>query len=106
MRDPADLVAQMIGPHHQYPDGAELFLGTIFAPVKDRDTPGSGFTHKLGDVVTISAPELGALTNRMRLSTPCPHPQGRYSRRCLRPAGIPRAISRTPCHRTRDDFRR
>jgi fumarylacetoacetate (FAA) hydrolase family protein len=71
-RDPADLVAQMIGPHHQYPDGAVLFLGTMFAPVKDRDTPGGGFTHKLGDIVTISAPELGSLTNRMRLSTECP----------------------------------
>jgi fumarylacetoacetate (FAA) hydrolase family protein len=64
-RDPADLVAQMIGPNHQYPDGAILFLGTLFAPVEDRDAPGKGFTHKLGDVVTVSAPELGMLTNRM-----------------------------------------
>ncbi len=71
-RDPADLVSQMIGPHHQYPDGAVLFLGTMFAPVKDRDTQGGGFTHKRGDIVTISAPELGALVNRMRLSTECP----------------------------------
>ncbi|MBV9128965.1 MAG: fumarylacetoacetate hydrolase, partial [Verrucomicrobia bacterium] len=30
-RDPTDLVAQMIGPHHQYPDGVVLFLGTLFA---------------------------------------------------------------------------
>jgi fumarylacetoacetate (FAA) hydrolase family protein len=64
-RDPADLVAQMIGPYHQYPDGAILFLGTLFAPVEDRDAPGKGFTHKLGDVVSVSAPELGTLTNRM-----------------------------------------
>jgi fumarylacetoacetate (FAA) hydrolase family protein len=64
-RDPADLVAQLIGPNHQYPDGAILFLGTLFAPVEDRDAPGKGFTHKLGDVVSVSAPELGTLTNRM-----------------------------------------
>jgi fumarylacetoacetate (FAA) hydrolase family protein len=62
-RDPADLVGQMIGPHHQYPDGAVLFLGTMFAPVKDRDAPGMGFTHHAGDVVTIAADTLGALTN-------------------------------------------
>jgi fumarylacetoacetate (FAA) hydrolase family protein len=64
-RDPADLVGQMIGPNHQYPDGAVLFLGTLFAPVEDRDAPGKGFTHKLGDVVTVSARELGTLANRM-----------------------------------------
>jgi fumarylacetoacetate (FAA) hydrolase family protein len=62
-RDPADLVAQMIGPHHQYPDGAVLFLGTMFAPVKDRDAPGQGFTHHAGDVVTIASDKLGALVN-------------------------------------------
>jgi fumarylacetoacetate (FAA) hydrolase family protein len=62
-RDPADLVGQMIGPHHQYPDGAVLFLGTMFAPVKDRDAPGQGFTHHLGDVVTIASEKLGALVN-------------------------------------------
>jgi fumarylacetoacetate (FAA) hydrolase family protein len=62
-RDPADLVAQMVGPHHQYPDGAVLFLGTMFAPVKDRDAPGMGFTHHAGDVVTIAADRLGALVN-------------------------------------------
>jgi len=70
-RDPADLAAQMIGPHHQYPDGAALYLGTMFAPIKDRDTPGGGFTHKYGDVVTIAAPELGALVNRMRRTDEC-----------------------------------
>ncbi|MCU0885263.1 MAG: fumarylacetoacetate hydrolase family protein [Beijerinckiaceae bacterium] len=71
-RDPADLVRQMIGPHHQYPDGAALYLGTMFAPVKDRDSPGGGFTHKIGDVVTISAPALGGLVNRMRHADACP----------------------------------
>jgi len=70
-RDPADLAAQMIGPHHQYPDGAALYLGTMFAPIKDRDTPGGGFTHKYGDVVTIAAPELGKLVNRMRRTDEC-----------------------------------
>jgi fumarylacetoacetate (FAA) hydrolase family protein len=67
-RDPADLVSQMIGPHHQYPDGAVLFLGTLFAPIEDRDEKGKGFTHKIGDIVTVSARELGALTNRMAYS--------------------------------------
>jgi fumarylacetoacetate (FAA) hydrolase family protein len=64
-RDPADLVTQMINPSHQYPDGAVLYLGTVFAPIADRDEKGGGFTHKIGDVVTVSTPELGALTNRM-----------------------------------------
>ncbi|MFN3226609.1 MAG: fumarylacetoacetate hydrolase family protein [Hyphomicrobiales bacterium] len=74
-RDPVDLVAQTIGAHHQYPDGIMLFLGTLFAPTQDRDpdgAPGDGFTHKLGDVVTISSPDLGALTNTVDLSTNCP----------------------------------
>jgi len=70
-RDPEDLVAQTIGKDHQYPDGFALFLGTMFAPVKDRDTPGQGFTHKRDDIVTISAPELGKLVNRMRSSHDC-----------------------------------
>lgn len=71
-RDPEDLVAQMIGAHHQYADGAVLFLGTMFAPIQDRDAPGQGFTHKIGDIVTIAAPKLGRLVNRMRHSTDCP----------------------------------
>ena len=70
-RDPLDLVAQMIGPHHRYPDGAVLFLGTMFAPVEDRHTPGGGFTHEVGDVVTVAAPGLGRLVNRMRLAPDC-----------------------------------
>ncbi|MEX0346329.1 MAG: fumarylacetoacetate hydrolase family protein [Rhizobiaceae bacterium] len=70
-RNPADIVRQTIGRHHQYPDGIVLFLGTLFAPTQDRDAPGQGFTHKLGDKVTISCPELGHLTNTVRLSTEC-----------------------------------
>ncbi|CAN7576675.1 fumarylacetoacetate hydrolase family protein [Rhizobacter sp. LjRoot28] len=63
-RDPLDLVAQTLGSH-QYPDGFMLFLGTLFAPTEDRDQPGSGFTHKLGDVVTIHSHWLGSLQNRV-----------------------------------------
>ena len=70
-RDPEDLVSQMIGPHHRYPDGAVLFLGTMFAPVEDRDAAGQGFTHKVGDIVTIAAPQLGQLVNRMKLAPDC-----------------------------------
>jgi fumarylacetoacetate (FAA) hydrolase family protein len=70
-RDPEDLVAQMVNPHHYYPDGAVLFLGTMFAPVEDRDTPGGGFTHKTGDIVTIAAPQLGRLVNRMQPTDRC-----------------------------------
>ncbi len=64
-RDPADIAGQMLSKSHQYPDGAVLFLGTLFAPIEDRDAKGKGFTHKLGDIVTVSSQELGALTNRM-----------------------------------------
>jgi fumarylacetoacetate (FAA) hydrolase family protein len=70
-RDPTDLVAQTVGPVHQYPDGFGLFLGTMFAPVKDRDAPGQGFTHKRDDIVTVAAPQLGKLVNRMRNSDEC-----------------------------------
>ena len=71
-RTPESLVAATIGGHHQYPDGLVLYLGTMFAPVKDRDGAGKGFTHKLGDVVSISTSELGTLSNRVNLSTKCP----------------------------------
>lgn len=67
-RDPLDIVAQVIGDHHQYPDGFVLYLGTLFAPVEDRSEPGRGFTHHVGDVVTISSPGLGGLVNRVQLS--------------------------------------
>jgi fumarylacetoacetate (FAA) hydrolase family protein len=70
-RDPLDLAAQTVSPHHQYPDGAMLFLGTMFAPIEDRHAPGQGFTHVYGDRVTISAPKLGALVNRMRRTDAC-----------------------------------
>jgi fumarylacetoacetate (FAA) hydrolase family protein len=62
-RDPTDLVAQAMSEHH-YPDGYILFLGTLFAPTQDRDDPGRGFTHKVGDIVSISTPKLGKLVNR------------------------------------------
>src|SRR5579864_2208112 len=64
-RDPLDLVGQAIGVHHQYPDGMMLFLGTMFAPTQDRHAPGQGFTHAIGDIVTIATPSLGALVNRV-----------------------------------------
>jgi len=70
-RDPEDIVRQLIGRHHQYPDGAVLYLGTLFAPTKDRDTEGAGFTHKVGDVVRISSPQLGSLINEVRFSEDC-----------------------------------
>ena len=70
-RDPLDLVGQLMGPHHQYPDGAVLMLGTMFAPTVDRDHPGGGFTHHRGDIVTISADALGSLTNEVEWSERC-----------------------------------
>ena len=64
-RDPLEIVGHTIGPHHQYPDGLMLFLGTMFAPTVDRFAPGKGFTHLVGDVVTVSTPKLGTLVNRV-----------------------------------------
>ncbi len=64
-RDPLDLAEQAIGRNHQYPDGLLLFLGTMFAPTQDRHGPGLGFTHEVGDIVTIATPSLGALVNRV-----------------------------------------
>jgi fumarylacetoacetate (FAA) hydrolase family protein len=63
-RDPLDLVQQALS-EHQYPDGFVLFLGTLFAPTQDRDAQGSGFTHKVGDIVRVSTPTLGVLENRV-----------------------------------------
>ncbi len=71
-RDPEDLVKQVIGRHHQYPDGFMLFLGTGFAPTQDRDVPGEGFTHKRGDRVSIRCAALGQLENTVDLSSNCP----------------------------------
>jgi fumarylacetoacetate (FAA) hydrolase family protein len=71
-RDPADLAGQLIGPHHQYPDGAVLYLGTPFSPTKDRGAPGMGFTHQPGDVVAISTARLGTLVNEVDRTDGCP----------------------------------
>ena len=71
-RSPESLVAASIGRHHQYPDGFVLYTGTMFAPVKDRGGVGKGFTHKMGDVVTVSTASLGTLSNVVRLSTEAP----------------------------------
>jgi fumarylacetoacetate (FAA) hydrolase family protein len=70
-RDPLELVRQAIS-EHQYPDGFALFLGTMFAPIQDRDEAGHGFTHKQGDLVRISTPRLGVLENRVTTSTAAP----------------------------------
>jgi fumarylacetoacetate (FAA) hydrolase family protein len=70
-RDPLDLVGQAVGDH-QYPDGIMLFTGTQFAPTMDRDTPGMGFTHKVGDVVRISSPRLGTLVNTVAYTESAP----------------------------------
>ena len=64
-RDPVELVGQTVGKHHQYPDGFVLYLGTMFAPIEDRDAPGGGFTHKPGDRVRVSSPRLGVLDNKV-----------------------------------------
>jgi fumarylacetoacetate (FAA) hydrolase family protein len=72
-RSPDELVAAAMGPHHQYPDGMALYLGTMFVPSKDRGEKGKGFTHQVGDIVAISTEKLGALVNRVRLSPDCPH---------------------------------
>ena len=71
-RPPADLAAQLVNRSHQYPDGAVLFLGTMFAPVKDRHGPGQGFTHDIGDRVEIASPRLGRLVNWVERTDRCP----------------------------------
>jgi fumarylacetoacetate (FAA) hydrolase family protein len=70
-RDPETLVAHALS-EHQYPDGFALFLGTLFAPIQDRDEPGRGFTHKVGDVVRITSPKLGTLVNTVTTSKIAP----------------------------------
>jgi len=67
-RDPADIVAQTIGAVHRYPDGLMLMLGTMFAPTQDRKTAGAGFTHEVGDIVSVRTPSLGCLVQRVDLS--------------------------------------
>jgi fumarylacetoacetate (FAA) hydrolase family protein len=71
-RSPENLVGQLLNDNHQYPDGVVFFLGTMFAPVKDRRGAGLGFTHEIGDVVEISTPKLGRLVNRVERSDNCP----------------------------------
>ncbi len=71
-RDPLDLAGQAMGKYHQYPDGMMLFLGTMFAPTQDRHGPGQGFTHVVGDVVSISTPQLGTLVNQVTTSDQAP----------------------------------
>ncbi|MDB6454772.1 fumarylacetoacetate hydrolase family protein [Falsirhodobacter sp. 20TX0035] len=71
-RSPVDLVGQLLNRSHQYPDGAVLFLGTMFAPVKDRRAPGQGFTHEVGDRVEIASPRLGRLVNWVDRTDRCP----------------------------------
>lgn len=70
-RAPQELLDQLFSAHHQYPDGAVLLLGTMFAPTADRYAPGAGFTHAVGDVVRISAPALGGLVNVVEASERC-----------------------------------
>ena len=71
-RDVMDLVKQTMGEHHQYPDGIVLFTGTLFAPTKDRDQAGAGFTHKLDDLVAIQSTQLGTLVNRVTYTNQAP----------------------------------
>jgi fumarylacetoacetate (FAA) hydrolase family protein len=71
-RDIEDLAGQLVSGTHQYPDGAVLFCGTMFAPVEDRGEKGHGFTHKLGDVVEIATPALGTLVNRINHADEAP----------------------------------
>jgi len=72
-RDVLELVKHSFGDHHQYPDGFVLFTGTLFAPTKDRDQPGAGFTHHRGDTVVISTPQLGSLINHVMTSEAAPN---------------------------------
>lgn len=71
-RSPENLVSQLRNRDHQYPDGAVFFLGTMFAPVKDRRGPGLGFTHEKGDRVEIASPKLGRLVNWVASTSDCP----------------------------------
>jgi fumarylacetoacetate (FAA) hydrolase family protein len=68
----SELIEHTVSRRHQYPDGLVLLCGTPFAPIEDRDAPGMGFTHHDGDLVSISAPELGTLVNRVTPSEQAP----------------------------------
>ncbi|MGW6333187.1 fumarylacetoacetate hydrolase family protein [Nocardia rhamnosiphila] len=71
-RDITVLAEYTVGDAHQYPDGIVLYTGTLFSPIHDRGGTGKGFTHHLGDVVRISSPRLGTLTNRVNHSEKAP----------------------------------
>ncbi|MBU1346449.1 MAG: fumarylacetoacetate hydrolase family protein [Alphaproteobacteria bacterium] len=71
-RDPLDLIGQTVGKAHQYPDGFALYLGTMFAPIQDRDAPGQGFTHHMGDRVRVASERLGVLENTVTTSEQAP----------------------------------
>lgn len=71
-RDILDLVGQTYGENHQYPDGFALFTGTLFAPTRDRGGKGNGFTHKIGDIVTIASDKLGMLQNEVTYTNEAP----------------------------------
>jgi fumarylacetoacetate (FAA) hydrolase family protein len=64
-RDPQDLAMAAVSKMNQFPDGVMLYTGTMFAPTEDRDAPGQGFTHHVGDIVSISSEKLGTLVNRV-----------------------------------------
>lgn len=59
------LARQTINEHHSYPDGVALFTGCMFQAPATRGASGEVFTHQVGDVVTIKAPPLGTLVNRI-----------------------------------------
>lgn len=67
-RSPMEIIKQTINRTHQYPDGVAVFLGTQFAPTKDRGEKGKGFSHKVGDVVRIGSDQLGVLVNEVAQS--------------------------------------
>jgi fumarylacetoacetate (FAA) hydrolase family protein len=69
-RDPEDLASATLSSAHQYPDGAFLMCGTMFAPTDLRD--GEGFTHKMDDVVEIATPTLGRLANKVTTTDKAP----------------------------------
>lgn len=87
-----ELVAATVGPHHQYPDGFVLYTGTLFAPTTDRDDPGQGFTHHVGDVVRIGCPQLGTLENTVLATEDLP-PWTSGVGELLRSLGLPRTVT-------------
>ena len=71
-RDPEDLVGQMIGRHHQYPDGAVLYPRHHVRAGEGPRRARHGLHASSGDVVTIAADKLGALTNVVTTSDKAP----------------------------------